>query len=256
MTFKFKNISIHYEIFGQGPAVVLLHGFLESSTMWNYLIPKLSEKNTVLILDFPGHGKSETVHETHSMELMADVVNSLLKELKIQKATFVGHSMGGYVALAYAEKYVDSVEKLILLNSTTAEDSEERKQNRDRSLEIVDKIPEAYISMAIGNLFAENSREKFASEIEKLKNEAKAFPMEGIKAAIRGMRDRKDRTSVLKNFPRGKYIISASEDPIIPMDEIKTISEKTGAKLKTLPGGHLSTVENGQAVSDYLLSVL
>src|SRR5690606_15239375 len=186
------NIPIYYENMGKGPAVVLLHGFLESSTMWKPLLPQLSKNHFVITLDFPGHGKSGVISETHTMEMMAEVLHKLLKELHIESATFIGHSMGGYVALAYAELYGPEVEKLILLNSTAAADTEERKDNRDRSIDIVGKVPEAYISMAIGNLFAERSREKFAFEIEALKNEANSFPVEGIQAAIRGMRDRKD----------------------------------------------------------------
>ena len=153
MIFLYKNIPIYYKTFGKGPVIVLLHGFLESSTMWKKLIPEFSKNNFLVTIDFPGHGKSGVISETHSMELMAEVVHELLKELNIASATFIGHSMGGYVALAYAELYEKEAEKLILLNSTPQADSEERKENRDRSIEIVGKVPEAYISMAIGNLF-------------------------------------------------------------------------------------------------------
>lgn len=255
MTFNFNNTPIHYETLGKGPAVVLLHGFLESSTMWKPLIPQLSKNKTVIVIDFPGHGKSDVISETHSMELMAEIVHSLLKELKVDSATFIGHSMGGYVALAYAELYENEVEKLILLNSSPAADSEERKENRDRSIEIVGKVPEAYISMAIGNLFAESSREKFASEIENLKREANSFPIEGIQAAIRGMRDRKDRTEILKNFKKAKYMILAEEDPILPIAELKKLAEKGNASVKIIGGGHMSLIENEHLIVKYLLLI-
>ena len=255
MAFHYKNVSIHYKTFGKGPAVVLLHGFLESSTIWKKLIPQLSKHKTVIIIDFPGHGKSGVISKTHSMELMAEVVNSLLKELKVDSATFIGHSMGGYVALAYAELYENEVEKLILLNSSPAADSDERKENRDRSIEIVGKVPEAYISMAIGNLFAENSREKFASEIENLKREANSFPIEGIQAAIRGMRDRKDRSEILKNFKKAKYMILAEEDPILPVAELKKVAENCNASVKIIGGGHMSLIENERLILKYLLFI-
>jgi pimeloyl-ACP methyl ester carboxylesterase len=117
--------------------MLLLHGFLESSTIWSTIVPELSKYNTLVILDLPGHGKSGCIAETHSMELMAEVVHSLLKFLKIKSVSFVGHSMGGYVALAFAEKYEHNIERLVLLNSTTNEDSTERKRNRERSLNII-----------------------------------------------------------------------------------------------------------------------
>jgi pimeloyl-ACP methyl ester carboxylesterase len=252
MTFYYKNVTIHYEAFGKGPAIFLLHGFLESSTMWNPLIQEFSKKNTLVTIDFPGHGKSGVIAETLSMELMAEVVNEVMQNLQISTATLMGHSMGGYVALAYAELFPEKVEKLILLNSTPIADSEERKENRNRALKVIDQNPQAYISMAIGNLFAETSREKFASEIEVLKNEAYSFPVEGIKAAIKGMRDRKDRSEVLTDFKKGKYMILAEDDPILPILEAKKIAEQCGCSVKIIEGGHMSMIENRDSVVDYL----
>lgn len=252
MTFNFNNIPVYYETFGNGPAIVLLHGFLESSTMWKPLIPELSKNHFTITFDFPGHGKSGIISEIHSMELMAEVVNEMLKYLHVPSATFIGHSMGGYVSLAYAEMFPGKVEKLVLLNSTPAADSEERKENRDRALKIIDQNAKAYIGMAIGNLFAETSREKFAAAIEALKIEAYSFPVEGIKAAIRGMRDRKDRMEVLKEFNKEKFMVLAEEDPILPLLETKKIAVQCGVSLKTIKAGHMSIIENFDAVSDFL----
>lgn len=255
MTFQYKNSAIFYETFGEGPTIVLLHGFLESSTMWKPLIPQLSKNNFIITLDFPGHGKSDVISEIHTMEMMAEIAEEILKHLKITSATFIGHSMGGYVSLAYAEMFPDKVEKLILLNSTPVADSEEKKENRNRALKVIDQNPQAYISMAIGNLFAESSREKFASEIENLKREAYSFPVDGIKSAIRGMRDRKDRTEVLKNFNKGKYMVLAKEDPILPISETKKVAESCNVSTKIIEGGHISTIENLDSVANYLLFI-
>ena len=255
MTIEFKNTPIYYQATGQGPVMVLLHGFLESVTMWEPLLPLLSEKHRVINIDLPGHGKSGVIAETHSMELMAEAVLAVLDKLNISSATFLGHSMGGYVALAFAEAYGKRVEKLILLNSTPAEDSPERKENRNRAIEVITKNPRVFISMAISNLFAESSHKKFATKIEQLKNEAFSFPIEGILAAVRGMRDRKDRIEMLKFFPKKKYIISAKEDPIIPLDEVKSLSFNCKAKLKIISGGHMSVIENLPNVKKYVLFI-
>ena len=256
MTFQYKNNKIHYKIYGKGSAIVLLHGFLESSTMWKDLIPQLSKQHAVLILDFPGHGKSEIVSDVHSMELMAEVVDELLQFIKITTAIFIGHSMGGYVALAFAELFPEKVEKLILLNSSPAADSEERKDNRNRALKVIEQNPPAFISMAISNLFSETSREDLTSEIEILKVEAQSFPLDGIKAAIKGMRDRKDRVVFLKNFNKPKYFILAKEDPLLPFEETKKLTESCNAKTIIIDGGHISTVENPDAVSENLMLIL
>ena len=252
MTRTFKNTPIYYNVTGSGPAMVLLHGFLESSTIWNEYTSSLSEKHTVITIDFPGHGKSEIVSETHSMQLMAKVVKSVLHKLNIESAIFIGHSMGGYVALAYTELFPDEVKKLILLNSTPTADSEERKQNRKRALEVLDYNAEAFISMAIMNLFSENSKKKFTSEIEALKQQALQFPVAGIQAAIRGMIDRKDRTDVLVNFDKEKVMVCGNEDPIMPISDSKIISEKTNTQLIQLEGGHMSWLENADEMHKIL----
>ena len=207
----------------------------------------------VIILDLPGHGGSDILAETHSMELMATLVDSLLNHLNVDLVTVVGHSMGGYISLALAEKYEDRVKHLVLINSTPLADSEESKKNRNRALQVIDKTPRAYIGMAIGNLFAEASKERFFKEIEDLKNEAYTFPREGLQAAIRGMRDRKDRTEVLKNFPRDKYMLLAEEDPIMPISTNVQIAENTNTVVKIVSGGHMSSIENRSKVQGFLL---
>lgn len=255
MIFNFKNTPIYYNVVGEGRATVLLHGFLESSKMWAPLIPELSKNRQIIMIDLPGLGESGVISETHSMELMAEVVDSILEYLHVSTATFIGHSMGGYVTLACAEMFPDRVEKIVLLNSTAIADSEERKANRDRAIKIIDRSPKAYISMAIVNWAGETTREKFSEELQTSKNIAYTFPVEGIKAGLRGMRDRKDRTEVLKAFPREKYMFLAEGDPIIPIQDNLQLAKECGAKSIIASGGHLSVIENLQAVREFLLSI-
>ena len=251
-TLNFKNTPIHYKTLGKGPAIILLHGFLESSTMWQPLLPQLAEDHFVVAIDLPGHGQSGVLADIHSMELMAEAVNEIMAHLRLDTATFVGHSMGGYVVLAFLELFPEKVERLMLLNSTPAADSDERKNNRNRALKVVDQNPQAYISMAIGNLFTQKSHEIFPKEIENLKKEAFSFPVDGIKAAIKGMRDRKDRTEVLKNFTKSKYMLLSQADPILSVSETKSLAERVKASVKIIEGGHMSTIENKEGVAEYL----
>lgn len=252
MIFRYRNKSIHYQIFGQGPALVFLHGFLESSTMWESVIPLFSKRNTVITLDFPGLGKSEVLDEIHTMELLAKVINGLLQHLNIEKATIIGHSMGGYCTLAFAELFEEKVTKIILLNSTSKADSEERISIRNRSLVLMKKNPRVYISMAIGNWAVETSRETFKDEIKFLKEQAYTFPTNGIIAAIKGMRDRKDRTEVLRNFPKPKFLLLAENDPIIPCEETRRTAENAGVIVRTISGGHMSMIENYEETIEFL----
>lgn len=244
MIFHYHTTPIYYTLSGKGPVLVLLHGFLESSTMWQTIGPSFETTHTVITLDFPGHGKSASVADIHTMEHMAHVVDALLEHLQISEAVFVGHSMGGYVLMALAEAVPSKISKLVLLNSTPAEDAPERKANRERALQIVPKAKDAFVSMAISNLFSEKNRIRFASTIEQLKKEALTFPLEGILAAIEGMKDRKDRTHVLATLSAEKHIIAAQEDPILSFESCETISEETNSQLHSVAGGHMSPVEN------------
>ncbi|MFK5981868.1 MAG: alpha/beta hydrolase [Flavobacteriaceae bacterium] len=244
MIANFNNSSIHYTIIGKGPALVLLHGFLLSPTIWTEIIPNLTKKNQVIIIDLPGHGKSESIAETHSMELMAEVVNSILEENNIEKANFIGHSMGGYISLAFIEKYPAKIKTLVLLNSSSEADSEERKINRNRAIEVIQTHKEVFIKMGIAALFKEDKQKEFQHLIEKFSTEAFHFPVEGIVASIKGMRDRKDRTSILKNFKGEKYIISGIEDPIIPISNSEKNALITNSELYKVNSGHMSVNEN------------
>jgi len=244
MIIHFNQTPIHYTIKGEGPCIVLLHGFLLGPYIWIDLVPKLSKKNKVVIIDLPGHGKSGCIAETHTMELMAEVVNSILEKNNINQASFIGHSMGGYISLAFAEKYKSKIKTLVLLNSSTKEDSPERKINRDRAIKVIKHNKEAFIKMAITSLFPENKKKQFTSEIEHFIEEALHFPTEGIIAAIKGMKNRIDRTSILKNHKGDKYMICGENDPIVPFSEMKEVAINSKTILKSVKSGHMSVNEN------------
>ena len=244
MIAHFNQTPIHYTIKGKGNCIVLLHGFLLSSIIWDDLAPILSEKNKVIIIDLPGHGRSGCIAKTHTMELMADVVNFILEENKIDKASFIGHSMGGYISLAFAEKHPSKVDKLVLLNATSEEDSPERKINRDRAIKIIKHNKDVFIIMAIRSLFPENKQKKYQNLIDTLSKNAISFSTEGIIASIKGMKVRKDRASVLKSFMGKKYMISGIEDQIIPILNSEEIANSSQTKLFKVDSGHMSINEN------------
>ena len=243
MIFNYHKTPIYYEIHGKGPAIILLHGFLESLTMWDRLVPLLSVHKTVITIDLPGFGKSGVVDTVTSMELMANIVNQILTLHSFETASIIGHSMGGYVGLAYCDLYPISTKNLILLNSSPEPDSPERKKNRERTLKLIDKNSALFLTMAIQNLFTKEAQEKYASEIEKMKKDVLSFPTEGIKAAISGMKNRKDRTSVLKNFLGGKLMICGRNDSLIPYEVSIALAKETSTPIIELNCGHMSMTE-------------
>ena len=253
MILEHKGTSIFYSDIGQGDPVVLLHGFLENSTMWKKLIPQLSISNRIITIDLLGHGKTGCIGYIHTMEMMAEAVAAVLESLKVKKAIFIGHSMGGYVALALAELYIDKIKGLCLMNSSAIADNEERQLNRDRAIEIVKQNHKAFISMSISNLFAPENRDRLAEAIEHVKNEALKIPLQGIIAALEGMKIRKDRTNLLQNKLFKKMMIIGTKDPVLEYDTL--IKQTLGTDVDTIEfiGGHMSHLENTKELTYNLL---
>lgn len=248
MKINYKGASVSYTDEGKGSVVVLLHGFLENSTMWDDLKPELIKRNRVVTIDLLGHGQTDCVGYVHSMELMAEVVEQVLNHLKIRRSVFVGHSMGGYVALAFAEMLPDNVKGLVLLNSTARADSEERKINRDRAIRAVKQNHKAFVRMAIVNLFRPKNRTIFSDKIKGIKKEALQTPLQGIVAALEGMKIRNDREALLHFSPYKKMIIMGKKDPVLAYEEL--LEQAIGAMVEKveLPDGHMSHIENQQEV--------
>jgi len=252
----YKNTKIAYSETGKGAAVVLLHGFLENATMWDFHTETLAKKHKVIAIDLLGHGQTECMGYVHTMEDMADAVHAVLQELRIRKAVLVGHSMGGYVALAFAELYPDNVKSIVLLNSTSRADSEERKLNRDRAVKAVKQNYTTFISMSIANLFSEDNRERLAEEIEKVKNEALKTPLQGIVAALEGMKIRKDREVLLHFAPYPILLILGKKDPVLNYEDNLEQIEGTSTQLISFPDGHMSHIENREPLGKVLLDFL
>ena len=250
----FKNTKISYSDTGKGNAIVLLHGFLENQTMWQDLVPELGKKNRVITIDLLGHGESGCLGYVHSMEDNAEAVHSVLSELRIRKAIFVGHSMGGYVALAFAELYPAAVKGLVLLNSTSKADSEERKANRDRAIKAVKKDYVGFVRLSIANLFNPDNRERLVDEIEKVRAEALKTPLQGIVASLEGMKIRKDRETLLRSATYPILLILGKKDPVLNYEDGLKQIENTSIKLVTFPDGHMSHIENQNELEKVLLA--
>ena len=222
--------------------------------MWDFYIPEFAKKNRVITIDLLGHGETECLSYVQTMEDNADAVHAVLSELRIRKAIFVGHSMGGYVALAFAELYPDTIKGLVLLNSTTRADSEERKTNRDRAIKAVKQSFINFVSLSIANLFSESNRERLSSEIERVKKEALKTPLQGIVASLEGMKIRKDREVLLHLTSYPKLLILGEKDPVLDFKQTKEQIENTAVELTSFPDGHMSHIENQEELLKVLLT--
>ena len=255
-TTSYKNTVIHYTDQGKGTAVVLLHGFLENQSMWNTFLPELSKKYRIITMDLLGHGATECLGYVHTMEDQADMVHHVLQKLKIRKAALIGHSMGGYVTLAFAELYPNTVKGIVLINSTSRADSDERKRNRARAIVAVKQNYSAFIRMSIANLFSENNRERLDDRIEEVKLEALKTPLQGIVAALEGMKIRKDREVILHFAPYPIQLVLGKKDGVLLYEENSDQIRDTHVQLSTFEDGHMSHIENQIELLAVLLGFL
>jgi pimeloyl-ACP methyl ester carboxylesterase len=243
--FLVRGRRIAYTDQGKGMPVVLLHGFTESLDIWDDYSHELSPTFRVICVDLPGHGHSECVDEVHSMDLMAEVVLEILDKLGVSDFAILGHSMGGYVSLAVAEKQPERIKGLCLFHSTAAADSEEARENRSRTIEFVRNHRISFLSSFIPNLFAEASRSKFPEQIAALVERSKRMSAESIIAAQTGMRDRPDRTRVLKEANYPVLFMLGKEDSRIPYESaLPQVALPQDAVLLSMGGtGHMGYIE-------------
>lgn len=244
---SYQKGNINYYTSGKGnTCIVFLHGFLENLSMWDIIIPEFSKTHTIIAIDLLGHGKTSTLADIHTMELMADVVNEVLKKEGIKQAKFVGHSMGGYVALAFGKKYPKKTTSICLLNSTAMADNLQKKKDRLRAAEILQRSPKLFINEAIPNLFALQNRAKLKKEITQATELAKTTDTKGAVACTLGMRLRPSSVAWMQEQKKIKFcFVAGRNDNVVPIQKVITQAKKTNAQLHIIENcGHMAHIEN------------
>jgi pimeloyl-ACP methyl ester carboxylesterase len=241
---SFKNAKISFSDVGKGTVVVLIHGFLENSSMWNDLVPALSKRNRIITVDLLGHGNSECLGYVHPMELFAETIEAVLKHLKIRTYILVGHSLGGYVSLALTKINPSKVKGLCLVNSTSNGDDEERKKLRVRANKLIQNNFANMVRMSFINLFGEQSRTRFKNEMESALKVALQTPIQGYIAAQEGMRIRPNTTSILEENNFKKLIIMGRKDPVLNVESSLVEAKQTHSEIIIFPNGHMPHIEN------------
>ncbi len=253
---NYKNIQVAFSSKGKGSVIVLIHGVLENSTMWKEIIPVLVKKNRVITIDLLGHGKTECLGYVHTMEEQAKMIKSILNHLKLRKFTLIGHSMGGYIALAFAHLFPDNIKGLCLMNSTFETDDSERKLLRTRAIKMAEKNYENIVRMSFTKLFSENSSGTFKSEIKGALSEALKTPVRGYIASQEGMKIRKNYTNFFKRASFKKAMILGGKDWIIDSEKALLFAKKHTISTTILPEGHMSHIENKVELIDALVAFL
>ena len=231
---------LNHKISGSGKEyLVLLHGFMENLSIWEEMQIHLSDKFTLIKIDLPGHGLSKNYAEIHTMELMASEVKKVTDFLNIKKFHLLGHSMGGYTTLAFAEKYPEVLKSVTLFFSSYFADDAEKKEQRQKSLRIIKEAFSTYVNAGIPNLFNPNEKDFLEGKIELAKEIALSTNNDGVLAALKGMIARTDKTSVLESFEGKILVLAGKHDNAVKTDlMINSLPDNTNIKSYILDCGH------------------
>lgn len=248
------GIRISYTDSGQGPRILLfIHGFPLCREAWAQQIPAFAPTHRVLAPDLRGLGESETTEGATDMARYADDLAALLVALKIKQATLIGHSMGGYVALAFMERHPDRVGGLVLVGTRAGADSAEAAaKRRATAVKVRTEGPAFLVEDMTPKMLAANNRDhELAQQVRALMAPSKAA---GVASALEGMANRPDMTARLGQIQVPTLVITGAEDTLIPPSESELLAKHiTGAELAILPSaGHLVAFEQAEAFNGRL----
>ncbi len=247
--FSVNGITLAYVRRGKGTPLVLIHGFPLDRSTWDEVIPLLESQFDLIVPDLRGFGSSSTMSSSYEISDMADDIAGLLDHLAIKKAALAGHSMGGYVALAFAKKYPDRVSGLALVSSQAVGDTQERKDGRYKTAEeVAQKGVGLVVDAMTPKLSADERVQKFVRPL--IGKQSK----EGVIGGLKALAERDDLSSQLSSFSFPVVLVHGDADALIPVDRAREIkSVLPSAKLIELPGvGHMPMMEAAEKTAEAL----
>ena len=252
---------LHFFEKGQGPALLFLHGFCETGEMWRHFADSLSIQYRVICPDLPGFGNSPLSDSIQSLEEVAERLEHFLDDQHIQHPIVLGHSLGGYVALALLERMGDRIQAIGLLHSTAYADDLEKKEMRNRVLIFLNKHGAAkFVSSFVPQLFPEHRREELADAMAHAIEDGQRSSLEGLLTYTVAMRDRQDRIAILQQFAGAKLLLAGTLDGSVKIDSSRA-QQKYFTHYTELEGvGHLGMIEEKEktltVVQEFVREVL
>ncbi len=232
------NRILSYSIHGKGEPIVLIHGFGADSRIWDHQVNFLKINYQLIVPDLRGSGASTMNEETISIESMAEDIKQILDEEKISACIMLGHSMGGHITLAFAEKHPTCLTAFGLIHSSAYADSDEKKEARKKSIAFINQHgPFEFMKATIPNLFAEIYNQNQKEKVNELVEQSKQFSKEALIGYYEAMIARPDRTIVLYNADVPVLFFIGEEDKAVnPNDTIKQTSLPPVCKVKLIAG--------------------
>lgn len=216
--FLYEGKSIFYRVKGEGPAVVLIHGFGEDGHIWKNQWP-VFERYLLIVPDLPGSGRSGPIQDM-SMEGLAACLRALMEQENIQSATLIGHSMGGYIVLSFAEQYPALVKGLGLFHSTAYADNEVKKATRRKGIGFIGQNgAHAFLKTTIPTLYSPFTQNEKKELVESHLSSAHAFRDAALIAYYESMIKRPDRTQVLKDSAVPVLFVMGRFDAAVPLQD-------------------------------------
>jgi pimeloyl-ACP methyl ester carboxylesterase len=243
---------LHYTIQGNGPFIALIHGFCENSTCFSEQVFLLKQDYTVINIDLPGHGKSAEPAENTRVEDIAENVFSILETCGAEKSLIIGHSMGGYVALAFAKKYSHKLAGFGLLHSTANADNEEKKNKRDQAIQLIQQHGAGiYLRSFIPPLFSEG----FSSVIIRQRVESNAsISAVTLERCLQALKNRNDSHAFLQQTALPVLFLIGKYDTLIPESDLFLQASKSSvAKIGYLQqSAHMGMLEQPIDVANHI----
>ena len=249
-TVAVNGINLAYTRLGKGAPLMLVHGFPLDSSSWNELIPYLKDHFDLILPDLRGFGKSTTVEAPYTLSDIADDLAGLLDDLGVEKTALAGHSMGGYISLAFAKKYPQRVSGLGLIASQAAADAPEGKERRYKTAaDVAEKGVGVVVEAMTPKLSADVRVQEFVRGV--IERQSK----QAVIGALKAMAEREDAMPILSSFNFPLVLIHGDADQLIPIERAKEIkSANPSATLLELKGaGHMPMMEFARQTADGLM---
>ena len=249
-TVAVNGINLAYTRLGKGTPLMLVHGFPLDSSSWNELIPYLKDHFDLILPDLRGFGKSTTVEAPYTLSDMADDLAGLLDHLGVEKTALAGHSMGGYISLAFAKKYPQRVSGLGLVASQAAADAPEGKERRYKTAaDVAEKGVGVVVDAMTPKLSADVRVLEFVRGV--IERQSK----QALIGALKAMAVREDSMPILSSSDFPLVLIHGDADQLVPLERAKEIkSANSSARLLELKGaGHMPMMEFARQTADGLM---